>query len=77
MREVLKDVKINCLLYYYYYFNNIVSIFRFNKLNKQFMGYQAVNESLQWLRINASGMVKIPHINSLKVNKIDNPQPSL
>jgi hypothetical protein len=47
-------------------------------------GYQAVNESLQWLRINNSGMVKIPRMISYEepyfqgVNKIeiDNPQPS-
>ncbi len=29
---------------------------------KQFMGYQAANESLQWLRKTTSGMVKMPHM---------------
>lgn len=34
----------------HYYFNNIVNIHRFNSKYNQFLGYQAVNESLQWLR---------------------------
>lgn len=33
----------------HYYFNSIVSVFRFDKNNNN-MGYQAVNESLLWLR---------------------------
>ncbi len=47
----------------HYYFNNIVNVNRFNKSNKDFMGYQVLNESLKWLR-NNSGMVKIPHMNN-------------
>jgi hypothetical protein len=40
-------------------------------------GYQAVNESLQWLRIKTSGMVKMPHmILSEMTNETDDPQPS-
>ena len=34
----------------HYYFNNIVNIFRFNKKYNQFLGYQVVSESLQWLK---------------------------
>lgn len=65
-------------IYLHQYFNNIISIFRFNKKYKQFVGYQAVNESLQWLRNNYSGMVKMPHMklhNNL-CNEMDNPHPS-
>lgn len=65
----------------HHYFNNMISVFRFNNIHKQFMGYQAVNESLQWLRKNASGMVKSPrmivdsYFNEEQL-EIDNPQPS-
>lgn len=64
-------------IYLHHYFNNLISVFRFNTTNNNFIGYQAVNESLRWLRINASDMVKIPRMISYK-NKIemDNPQPS-
>jgi hypothetical protein len=59
------------------YFNNFISVFRFNAINKNFIGYQAVNESLQWLRIKTSGMVKMPHmILSEMTNETDDPQPS-
>ncbi len=59
------------------YFNNFISVFRFNATNKKFIGYQAVSESLQWLRIKTSDMVKMPHmISSVMMNEIDNPQPS-
>lgn len=34
----------------HYYFNNIVNVNRFNKKNKQYLGYQNLNESLNWLR---------------------------
>ena len=43
-------------------------------------GYQAVNESLQWLRKTTSGMVKTPHMkicpNDQDKFEMDNPQPS-
>jgi hypothetical protein len=43
-------------------------------------GYQAVNESLQWLRKKTSGMVKMPHMkicpNDQDKFEMDNPQPS-
>lgn len=61
----------------HHYFNNLISVFRFNKVHKQFMGYQNVNESLHWLRKNYSGMVKSPRMTSLEItNEMDNPQPS-
>jgi hypothetical protein len=34
----------------HYFFNNIVNVIRFNSKYKQFLGYQTVNESLQWLK---------------------------
>ena len=67
-------------IYFHHYFNNFISVFRFNSFNKQFMGYQAANESLQWLRKTTSGMVKMPHMNIYLYNKdkyeMDNSQPS-
>jgi hypothetical protein len=44
----------------HHYFNNIINIFRFNKKYNQFIGYQVANESLQWLKIKISSMVKTP-----------------
>ena len=41
----------------------------------QFMGYQTVNESLQWLRIELRYGKNAPHSN-VKTLKMDNPQPS-
>lgn len=49
-------------IYFHHYFNNFISVFRYNSFNKKFMGYQAVSESLQWLRKTTSGMVKMPHM---------------
>lgn len=49
-------------LHLHYYFNNIVNIHRFNSKYKQFLGYQAVNESLLWLRKKHSGMVITPRM---------------
>lgn len=67
----------SCNLQLHYYFNNIVNINRFNKINKQFLGYQTLNESLKWLR-KTSGMVKKPRMNldCKKSNEMDNPQPN-
>jgi hypothetical protein len=42
-----------------------------------FLGYQNLNESLNWLRIKTSDMVKMPRMKLEKSNEIDNPQPSL
>ncbi len=62
----------------HYYFNNIININRFNKKYKQFLGYQAVNESLQWLRIELRYGKNAPDsYNSAELYKIGNPQPSL
>lgn len=63
----------------HYYFNNIINIHRFNIKYKQFLGYQTVNESLQWLRSklrygnNAPGDYKS---NQIDLYEIGNPQPS-
>jgi hypothetical protein len=44
---------------------------------KNFLGYQALNESLKWLRKTNSGMVKSPHMIMFnKTFETDNPQPS-
>lgn len=42
----------------HYYFNSIINVHRFSQ-KKLTNGYQKINESLSWLRLN-SGMVKIP-----------------
>ena len=66
LREVPKDEKIK-----------YISKKLFKNTNKDFIGYQAVNESLQWLRKTLSGMVKMPRM-IVYENKLemDNPQPS-
>jgi hypothetical protein len=61
----------------HYYFNNIINIHRFNQKHTQFMGYQTVSESLQWLRIELRYGKNAPHSDTAKVvSKTDNPQPS-
>jgi hypothetical protein len=62
----------------HYFFNNIVNINRFHKNgNNQYLGYQAVGESLRWLRATTSGMVKTPLDEGRKMRpEIGNPQPS-
>ena len=59
----------------HYYFNNIVNIHRYNQSNKQFLGYQAVNESLQWLRSKLRYGNNPSYADTI-VSKIGNPQPS-
>ena len=61
-----------------YYFNNIVNVIRFNSKFDQFLGYQAVNESLQWLKKKDFRYGKnAPGDNVLKNTfEMDNPQPS-
>ena len=62
----------------HYYFNNIVNVHRFNEHNKQFLGYQAVNESLQWLRSKLRYGNNPPYEDTrTSVSEIGNPQPSL
>ena len=63
----------------HYYFNNIVNVSRFHMKYKQFLGYQALNESLKWLRDNELRYGKNPtyDLDFLKSNEIGNPQPSL
>jgi hypothetical protein len=61
----------------HYYFNNIVNVTRFNSQNNQFLGYQIVNESLRWLRLELRYGKNPSYDNTEKVFEIDNPQPSL
>lgn len=65
-------------IFLHHYFNNLVSIFRFNKNNKQFMGYQNVSESLHWLRKKLRYGENAPYeVISIKdIMEIDNQQPS-
>ena len=62
----------------HYYFNNIINVNRFNSKYKQFIGYQVVNESLQWLReklrYGENPMDDSEVTNSLEIG---NQQPSL
>jgi hypothetical protein len=60
----------------HYYFNNIVNIYRFNKKHAQNMGYETVNESLQWLRLELRYRKNAPY-DDVNTSEIDNPQPSL
>jgi hypothetical protein len=75
--EKFNNISKSNKIYLHDYFNNFISVFRFNTTNKNFIGYQAVNESLQWLRKTLSGMVKMPRM-IVYENKLemDNPQPS-
>ena len=59
----------------HYFYNNIVNINRFNKKYTQFLGYQVLNESLKWLRIELR-YGKNPTDDLEKSNEIDNPQRS-
>lgn len=75
--ETFKNISKSNNIHLHTYFNNLVSVFRFNITNKDFIGYQAVNESLQWLRTKTSGTVIMPRMNLLTIaNEIDNPQQS-
>jgi len=62
----------------HYYFNNIINVNRFNSKYKQFIGYQVVSESLQWLReklrYGKNPMDENEVINSFEIG---NQQPSL
>lgn len=60
----------------HYYYNNIVNINRFNKKHTEYLGYQIVNESLQWLRIKLRYGKKPSYDDTEKVSETDNPQPS-
>jgi len=48
---------------------------RFNQKNRKFLGYQAINESLWWLRIELR-YGKNPSHEDVKTSEIGNPQPS-
>lgn len=61
----------------HYYFNNLVNVIRFNNKHKQFIGYQNLNESLNWLR-NKLRYGNNPLDESVKTtDEIGNQQPSL
>jgi hypothetical protein len=62
----------------HYFFNNIVNMNRFNSINKDFLGYQTVKETLQWLkkkdfRYGKNALYDIACNNAIEM---DNPQPS-
>lgn len=60
----------------HYYFNNIINVNRFNKFNKQYLGYQNLNESLSWLRSKLR-YGDNPSDKYTKVYEIGNQQPRL
>ena len=60
----------------HYYFNNIVNVCRFNSVYSKCLGYQAVNESLQWLRSKLR-YGKNPQHEVANATEIGNQQPSL
>jgi len=74
MLQVQRKQTNNTILHYY--FNNIVNIYRFNQKHTQFLGYQAVNESLQWLRIELRYGKNPSYDNKNNLFEIGNPQPS-
>jgi len=59
----------------HYYFNNMVNVFRFNRVYDHFSGHQAVSESLQWLRVELR-YGKSPPYEDARASEIGNPQPS-
>ena len=61
----------------HYYFNNIVNVNCFNTKYTQYLGYQTVNESLQWLRIELRYGKNPPYDDVVTTSEIGNPQPSL
>jgi hypothetical protein len=61
----------------HYYFNNIVSVFRFNRIKHEYLGYQTVRESLQWLRTKLRKGENAPYDSAQTADEIDNQQPSL
>ena len=60
----------------HYYFNTIVNVFRFNSVYNKCLGYQAVSESLQWLRSKLR-YGKNPQHEVAVATEIGNQQPSL
>ena len=69
--------KSNKILLHYYY-NNLVSVIRFNNKHKEFLGYQALNESLMWLRKKLRYGKNATYDKEIKKSlEIDNPQPSI
>ncbi len=60
----------------HYYFNNFVSIFRFNRVFKEYLGYQIAGESLQWLRSKLRYGDNAPYEDSTE-SEVDNQHPSL
>jgi hypothetical protein len=43
----------------------------------QFLGYEILNESLKWLRIELRNRKNAPYEDIKKISEIGNPQPSL
>jgi hypothetical protein len=61
----------------HHYFNNIVNVNRFNSKYNNYLGYQIVSESLQWLRRELRYGKNSPYDKETIVPfEIDNPQPS-
>jgi len=63
----------------HHFYNNIVNVNRFNKKHTQYLGYQVVSESLQWLRMELRYGNNPPYEGLLlkEAPEVGNPQPSL
>ena len=64
-------------IHLHYFYNNIVNVFRFNTKYKQFIGYQAVKETLQWLKKKDFRYGNNSSDEDAIASEIGNPQPSL
>ena len=73
-----ENIKKSDKILLHHYFNNIVNVNRFNSKYNNFLGYQTVNESLQWLRCELRYGKNSPYDKETLVVplEIDNPQPS-
>ena len=63
-------------IYLHYYFNNIVNINRFHKKYNNFLGYQAIRESVLWLKKNYFKYGENPTDKDVNTSEIGNQQPS-
>ena len=73
-----ENIKKSDKILLHHYFNNIVNVNRFNSKYNNFLVYQTVNESLQWLRCELRYGKNSPYDKETLVVplEIDNPQPS-
>lgn len=61
----------------HYFWNNIVNVYRFYQIKNTYCGYQAIKETLSWLRIELKYGKNASYEITNTVIEMDNPQPSL